>query len=174
MPPVNDILWCKVEYASLQDHPSITLNDLLHGWPTNVIGNVNNRVRGRQCVGCVMCNVWDSVLNSVGLNGDRWPGERHFRQYEMETFNMEHILPEKLIVGEVGKKLIFSSSLTFTTYFLSRFPKNTVHPVYLYWHITVIWYVTRTLSWLVGKHDAWWLVCRTSVWTLAILNWIWG
>ena len=31
---------------------------------------------------------------------------------------MEHILPEKLIVGEVGKKLI-ATSLTFMTYFLN-------------------------------------------------------
>jgi len=39
----------------------------------------------------------------------------------METFNMEHILPWKLI--EVGKKLI-SSSLTFVTYFRNWFPKT--------------------------------------------------
>ena len=41
----------------------------------------------------------------------------------METFNMEHILPEKLIVGEVDKKLI-SSSLNFMTYFLNWFPQT--------------------------------------------------
>jgi len=46
--------------------------DLLHGWPTNVIGNVNNRARGQQCVGCIMYSIWDSVLNSFGPYGDRW------------------------------------------------------------------------------------------------------
>jgi hypothetical protein len=60
-----------------------------------------------------MYSAWDSA----GLYGYRWPGERHCRQYEMETFNMEDIQHEKLIVGEVGKKFI-SSSLTLMTYFL--------------------------------------------------------
>jgi len=92
--------------------------DLLHGWPTNVIGNVNKRVRGQQCVDCIMYSVWDQfqILLIFVVTGDR-----HCRQYEMETFSLEHILPLKLIVGEVGKKSI--SSLTLW-HFLCWFPKT--------------------------------------------------